>query len=51
MFNNVKSNRKKNGDQTNILKHGGHLVAYQLETLAEAKVNYNTYDKEFYSLV
>jgi hypothetical protein len=34
-----------------VLKQGGHLVAYHSETLTEAKVNYNTYDKEFYSLV
>lgn len=27
------------------------LSAYHSETLAEAKVNYSTYDKEFYSLV
>lgn len=33
-----------------VLKQGGHLVAYHSETLAEAKINYNTYDKEFYSL-
>jgi hypothetical protein len=30
-----------------VLKQGGHPVAYHSETLAEAKVNYNTYDKEF----
>ena len=34
-----------------VLKQGGHPVAYHSETLAEAKINYNTYDKEFYSLV
>ena len=34
-----------------VLKQGGHPMAYHSETLAEAKVNYNTYDKELYSLV
>jgi hypothetical protein len=34
-----------------VLKQGGHSVAYHSKTLAEDKVNYNTYDKEFYSLV
>jgi len=34
-----------------MLKQGGHIVAYDLETLIDAKINCNTYDKEFYSLV
>jgi hypothetical protein len=34
-----------------VLKQGGHPIAYHLETLSNAKHNYNTYDKEFYSLV
>jgi len=34
-----------------ILKQGGHPVAYHSEALADAKLMYNTYDKEFYSLV
>jgi hypothetical protein len=34
-----------------VLKQGGHPVAYHSEALAEAKLNYSTYDKEFYSLV
>jgi hypothetical protein len=34
-----------------VLKHGGHPIAYHSKTLAQAKQNYSTYDKEFYSLV
>jgi len=34
-----------------VIKHGGHPITYHCETLTNAKVNYNTYDKEFYSLV
>ena len=34
-----------------ILKQGGHSVAYHSEALADAKIMYSTYDKEFYSLV
>jgi len=34
-----------------VLKQGGHPVAYHSEALADAKRNYSTYDKEFYSLV
>lgn len=34
-----------------IPKQGGHPIAYHSETLSQAKKNYNTYDKEFYSLV
>jgi hypothetical protein len=34
-----------------VLKQGGHPVAYHSETLSDAKHNYSTYDKEFYSLV
>jgi hypothetical protein len=34
-----------------VLKQGGHPIAYHSETLSDAKHNYNTYDKEFYSLV
>jgi hypothetical protein len=34
-----------------VLKHGGNPIAYHSETLFEAKKNYSTYDKEFYSLV
>ena len=30
-----------------VLKQGGHLVAYHSETLFEEKFNYNTYGKEF----
>jgi hypothetical protein len=33
-----------------ILKQGGHPISYHSETLSEAKKNYSTYDKEFYSL-
>ena len=33
-----------------ILKQGGHPISYHYETLSEAKKNYSTYDKEFYSL-
>jgi hypothetical protein len=31
-----------------ILKHRGHPVAYHLETLSKDKLNYITYEKEFY---
>jgi hypothetical protein len=31
------------------LKQGGHPIAYHSETLSEAKKNYSTYEKEFYS--
>ncbi len=34
-----------------VLKQGGHPVAYHSEALADAKLMYSTYDKEFYSLV
>ena len=34
-----------------VLKQGSHPVAYHSEALADAKLMYNTYDKEFYSLV
>ena len=34
-----------------ILKQGCHPIAYHSETLFEAKKNYSTYDKKFYSLV
>jgi hypothetical protein len=34
-----------------VLKQGGHPVSYHSETLADAKLNYSTYDKEFYSLI
>lgn len=34
-----------------FLKQGGHPVAYHSEALVDAKLMYNTYDKEFYSLV
>jgi hypothetical protein len=34
-----------------VLKQGGHPIAYHSETLSQAKKNYSTYDKEFYSLV
>jgi len=29
-----------------VLKQGVHIVTYHLEMLGEAKINYNTYDKE-----
>ena len=34
-----------------VLKQGGHPISYHSETLSQAKMNYSTYDKEFYSLV
>lgn len=34
-----------------VLKQGGHPVAYHSEALADAKLMYSTYDKEFYNLV
>jgi hypothetical protein len=34
-----------------VLKQGGHPVADHSDALTEAKLNYSTYDKEFYSLV
>ena len=34
-----------------VLKEGFHRVAYHSKALADAKLMYNTYDKEFYSLV
>jgi len=34
-----------------VLKQGGHPIAYHLEMLVDAKLNYNTYEKEFYNLV
>lgn len=34
-----------------VLKQGGHPIAYHLETLSDAKLNYSTYDKELYSIV
>jgi hypothetical protein len=32
-----------------ILKQGGHSMAYHFENLSQAKLNYNTHDKEFYA--
>ena len=34
-----------------MLKQGGHPIAYHSETPSQDKMNYSTYDKEFYSLV
>lgn len=33
-----------------MLKQGRHLVAYHYDTFSQEKINYSTYDKEFYSL-
>jgi hypothetical protein len=34
-----------------VLKQGGHPIAYHYDTLSQAKQHYSTYDKEFYILV
>ena len=34
-----------------VLKQRAHPMAYHSEALADAKLMYNTYDKEFYILV
>lgn len=34
-----------------VLKQGIHPVAYNSDALFDAKIHYNTYDKEFYILL
>jgi hypothetical protein len=34
-----------------VVKYGGHLVTYHLETFSTTKLNYNTYDKELHALL
>ena len=34
-----------------MLKQGGHPISYHSKTMTEARINYSTYEKVFYSLV
>lgn len=34
-----------------VLKHEGHSMTYYSKTMSQGKLNYKTYNKEFYALV